>query len=58
MATLHARIDDGMDADDAIAAIQRVLIERFAITHATVQIEVLACARGDCTQAPGPCIGA
>lgn len=49
MATLHARLEAGIEPDDAIAAVQRVLRERFGIIHATVQIEV-----GDCASAPCP----
>jgi len=49
MATLHARLDAGIEPDVAIAAVQRVLRERFGIIHATVQIEV-----GDCASAPCP----
>jgi cobalt-zinc-cadmium efflux system protein len=43
LATLHARLVEGADADRAIAGIQRVLRERFAIQHATVQIEAGGC---------------
>lgn len=43
LATLHARLADGADADRAIVEIQRVLRERFAISHATVQIEAVGC---------------
>ena len=41
--TLHARIREGVDSDDAIDAIHRRLAERFDVTHVTVQIEVEAC---------------
>jgi cobalt-zinc-cadmium efflux system protein len=53
MATLHARIEAGADADRAIAAVQALLRERFAIRHATVQVETVACEAGPC--APGAC---
>jgi cobalt-zinc-cadmium efflux system protein len=43
IATLHARLVAGADADAAIVAIRCVLRERFAITHATVQIEAGGC---------------
>lgn len=43
LATLHARLVDGADADRAIVAIREVLRERFAIRHATVQIEFGGC---------------
>lgn len=48
MATLHARAANGRDPDAAIASIQRVLHERFAIAHATVQLEQGGCAGNDC----------
>lgn len=48
VATLHARLFDGTDADRAIASIQVVLRERFRIDHATVQIEQRACAGARC----------
>ena len=41
--TLHARIREGVDPDDAIDTIHRRLAERFDVTHVTVQIEVEAC---------------
>ena len=41
--TLHARIREGVDSDEAIDAIHRRLAERFDVTHVTVQIEVEAC---------------
>jgi cobalt-zinc-cadmium efflux system protein len=48
MATLHARIGPGTDADQAIGGAQRVLRERFGIAHATVQVETADCAAGPC----------
>ena len=39
MATLHARIVDGVDAEIAIAAIKRRLAERHGIGHTTVEVE-------------------
>lgn len=39
LATLHVRLADGADADQALMNVQRVLRERFRITHATVQME-------------------
>jgi cobalt-zinc-cadmium efflux system protein len=49
VATLHARLAAGADADAALAGIQRALRERFQITHATVQIERGEnCASDDC----------
>ena len=43
MATLHARLREGGDAQQALRAVQRVLRERFSITHVTVQIESSDC---------------
>ncbi|HEX7369079.1 MAG TPA: cation diffusion facilitator family transporter [Rhodanobacteraceae bacterium] len=43
MATLHARLHEGGDAQQALKAIQRVLRERFSISHATVQVESSEC---------------
>jgi cobalt-zinc-cadmium efflux system protein len=52
IATLHARVASGTDSSAALTAIQRVLGERFAIAHATIQIEQADCAAGDCGDAP------
>jgi Co/Zn/Cd efflux system component len=43
MATLHARVCEGGDAQHALQVIQRVLRERFSISHVTVQIETTEC---------------
>lgn len=43
MATLHARLREGGDAQQALKIIQRVLRERFAIRHVTVQVESSEC---------------
>ena len=48
MATLHARLAPGMEAEPALASMKRVLREHFHIFHATIQIEDGACAEGDC----------
>jgi cobalt-zinc-cadmium efflux system protein len=49
LATLHVRVADDADADHALANVQRVLRERFRITHATVQIERSdGCVGADC----------
>jgi cobalt-zinc-cadmium efflux system protein len=49
MATLHARLVEGMEAATALAAMQRVLREHFRIHHATIQIEHDDdCPQGDC----------
>jgi len=50
MATLHARLAEGANADAAIAGINRVLRERFGIAHATVQLETLSCDEGPCRE--------
>lgn len=44
MATLHARLCEGADAQAGLVAIKRELRERFAIDHATVEIELGECA--------------
>jgi cobalt-zinc-cadmium efflux system protein len=43
MATLHARLREGGDAQQVMRSVQRVLRERFSITHVTVQIESSDC---------------
>lgn len=43
MATLHARLREGGDAQHALLAIQRMLRERFSISHVTVQVESCDC---------------
>jgi cobalt-zinc-cadmium efflux system protein len=48
MATLHARLAPGMEAEPALASMKRALREHFHISHATIQIEDGACAEGDC----------
>lgn len=48
IATLHARVTSGADSGVALAAIQRVLHERFGIAHATVQIEPVECVSDGC----------
>jgi cobalt-zinc-cadmium efflux system protein len=42
--TLHAEVAPGADHHQALAAIRRVLHDRFGIAHATIQIETAACA--------------
>lgn len=46
------RMRDGADAQAGLRAIKRVLREKFAIEHATVEIEARECADGDpaCSQ--------
>jgi cobalt-zinc-cadmium efflux system protein len=43
VATLHARLCEGGDAQRVLHAIQRVARERFSISHVTVQIEASDC---------------
>lgn len=51
MATLHAQTIEGGDSDVALAAVQRILRERFKIVHATIQIETARCLSDDCRDA-------
>ncbi len=46
MVTLHACVDEAVAAPDAVLSIKRRLKERFAIDHATVEVE-----RGECADA-------
>ncbi|MEP6510757.1 MAG: cation diffusion facilitator family transporter [Dokdonella sp.] len=48
VATLHARLLDGTNADQAIGSIQAILRERFRIEHATVQLERFDCSDAHC----------
>lgn len=48
VATLHARLREGVVADVGIASILRVLRVNFGIAHATVQIESSGCVQADC----------
>lgn len=43
MITMHAQVSDAANHNEVLVAITRFLSERFAITHATIQIET-----GDC----------
>jgi len=43
LVTLHARIGPRQDADEAMAAIKRVLETRWGIRHSTIQIERSLC---------------
>jgi Co/Zn/Cd efflux system component len=43
MATLHARLREGGDAQRVLHSVQRLLRERYAISHVTVQIESSDC---------------
>jgi cobalt-zinc-cadmium efflux system protein len=52
MATLHAELGDHSDSAEALAAIKRVLRERFGIEHATVQIDP-----GECMDQVRQCAG-
>ncbi|PLX34301.1 MAG: cation transporter [Hyphomicrobiales bacterium] len=42
LATLHARVDQGIDAHQVLYDIKRRLSEQFGINHATVQLEFFA----------------
>jgi cobalt-zinc-cadmium efflux system protein len=44
MATLHACLDDGADANEAVRAVKARLAAKFRITHATVEPEYGRCA--------------
>ena len=48
MATLHARLHEGLLPDQAIREIQVLLETRFAVSHATVQIDGGDCAAPAC----------
>lgn len=52
IATLHARLQEGAAPEQAIRSIQAVLRVRFAVMHATVQIEGAHCAQVTCGGAP------
>jgi len=53
MATLHARIDEGLSADATLAALHQLLRREFGIVHATVQIESMPCEGGPCGHGHG-----
>ncbi len=50
VATLHARARDGFAPDQVILAIRTVLRERFAVEHATVQIDTVRCDESGCRE--------
>ncbi|MGO1079894.1 cation diffusion facilitator family transporter [Inquilinus sp. CA228] len=50
LVTLHARLREGADSDQAIGAVIRLLRDRFGVDHATVQAEFEVCA--DAANAP------
>ena len=54
--TMHARLAPGADAAGALAALKRVLVEEYRITHSTIQVEPADCADGEqhCTQSVIP----
>jgi cobalt-zinc-cadmium efflux system protein len=52
IATLHARLRDGVAPDRAIRSIQSILRARFGVAHATVQIEESECPQAECAGAP------
>jgi cobalt-zinc-cadmium efflux system protein len=45
--TLHARLAPGADAARSLAALKRVLVDEYAITHSTIQLEGSDCADDD-----------
>jgi cobalt-zinc-cadmium efflux system protein len=47
MATLHLELHDQVDGARALAAVNRTLLERFGIRHATVQIDPGECPDGN-----------
>lgn len=53
VATLHARIDSGLEPDTAILAVSRVLRQRFGIEHATVQLDGIGCNEPLCAPPKG-----
>jgi len=50
VATLHARARDGFAPDQVIVSIRTVLRERFAVEHATVQIDTVRCDETGCRE--------
>lgn len=53
VATLHARLNDGTAPDEAILAVGRSLRRRFAIEHATVQLDGVDCHAPACEPPQG-----
>jgi cobalt-zinc-cadmium efflux system protein len=54
--TLHARLAPGADAAAALAALKRVLVDEYAISHSTIQLEATACADDDPRCHGGPTV--
>ncbi len=54
MATLHARLHDGVPTEQAISAIQALLKEQYSVAHATVQIDVGTCWQSSCDEKCAP----
>lgn len=48
VATLHARLNEGTEPDQAILAVGRSLRQRFGIEHVTVQLDGVQCHAPDC----------
>jgi cobalt-zinc-cadmium efflux system protein len=44
LVTLHATIAAGVDHDSVLRSLQKALVERYGIEHATIQLERLGCA--------------
>ena len=53
VATLHAVLAPGQDADAAIQAVRAALHQDFAIDHVTVQLDGVVCAQADCAPLRG-----
>jgi cobalt-zinc-cadmium efflux system protein len=53
MATLHAQLDVDVSPDTGIRTIRRVLHERFAIDHVTVQLDGIGCVDKACDKPHG-----
>lgn len=45
--TLHARLAPGADAGSTLASLKRVLVDEYAISHSTIQLEASDCADDD-----------
>ncbi|TDR40832.1 cobalt-zinc-cadmium efflux system protein [Tahibacter aquaticus] len=52
VATLHARLNDGIAPDQAILDVGRSLRRRFAIEHVTVQLDGVNCHAPECDRPP------
>jgi cobalt-zinc-cadmium efflux system protein len=48
LVSLHAAVEAGADRQATLVAIKALLVERYGIRHATIQLE----ARGECADEP------